>query len=216
MIKYLILFAILLLTGLLFFEKKEKPKGILPVKTLLSLLFVVLAVSRIHLVQPYILFLVIGMLFCLAGDIFLALPQDKMFLLGLISFLGGHICYVIGFFWIALPGKMTAIGVIVTAIISGFVYLWLKPHLKSLKRPVTAYIVVISLMMVGAWTVLGEPRQAFMGRLFIFIGAASFYLSDIFVARDRFLTRSFLNRLLGLPLYYLGQFLIAFSIGMIR
>ena len=35
--------------------------------------------------------------------------------------------------------------------------------------------------------------------------------SDIFVAEQRFVTEQALNRLLGLPLYYTGQFLLAAS-----
>jgi len=44
----------------------------------------------------------------------------------------------------------------------------------------------------------------------------SFYISDLFVARDRFFKTEFSNRLLGLPLYYAGQFLLAFSVGLIK
>jgi YhhN family len=41
-----------------------------------------------------------------------------------------------------------------------------------------------------------------------------FYLSDVTVALDRFVTgRRFVNRAIGLPLYYGGQFLLAYSIG---
>ncbi|MBW2297136.1 MAG: lysoplasmalogenase, partial [Deltaproteobacteria bacterium] len=47
-------------------------------------------------------------------------------------------------------------------------------------------------------------------------GALSFYVSDLFVARDRFLKNESLNRLLGLPLYYGGQFLLAFSVGYLQ
>ena len=216
MIIILIVLAFVLLVGLLFFEKKENSKGLLPTKTVLSLLFIVTAISQIHLVQPYTLFIIIGLLFCLGGDIFLALPQDRMFFFGLVSFLLGHVCYVIGFLWIAGPSKMTLIGVIVTLVISGFVYTWLKPHLGTMIKPVMAYILVISCMVIGAWSVLGMPRQSFMAQLLIFAGAYSFYISDIFVARDRFLKRSFINRLLGLPLYYLAQFMIAYSIGIVR
>ena len=46
-------------------------------------------------------------------------------------------------------------------------------------------------------------------------GAFSFYLSDIFVARQRFVQASFWNRLIGLPLYYLGQFQIAYTAGLL-
>lgn len=47
-------------------------------------------------------------------------------------------------------------------------------------------------------------------------GAVAFYVSDVFVARDRFMKGGFVNRLVGLPLYYAGQFLIAFSLGFLR
>lgn len=216
MIMILLILAIVLLVVLLFFEKQENRKGMLPTKTVLSLLFIVAAVSQIHLMQPYTLFIVIGLLFCLGGDVFLALPQDRMFLLGLVSFLLGHVCYVIGFIWIADPSILTLTGVIITVLLGILIYTWLKPHLGTMKKPVIAYILVISFMFIGAWSVLGMPQQSIMARLLIFVGAACFYVSDIFVARDRFLKTGFINRLLGLPLYYLAQFLIAFSIGMVR
>ena len=82
--------------------------------------------------------------------------------------------------------------------------------------PVLLYIIVITLMMSGAWSVLGDGTLALSGRIAVFTGALSFYVSDIFVARDRFLKTEFLNRLVGLPLYYFGQFLLAFSIGFLR
>jgi len=216
MIIILLVTAIVLLVGLLIFEKRENRKGLLPTKTMLSLLFIVTAISQIHLLQPYTLFIIIGLLFCLGGDVFLALPQDRMFLFGLVSFLLGHVCYVIGFVWIAAPSKMILMGLIVTMVLGSLIYVWLKPHLGTMKKPVIAYILVISLMFIGAWSVLGMPRQPFMARLLIFLGAACFYISDIFVARDRFLKNAFINRLLGLPLYYLAQFMIAFSIGVVR
>ena len=55
-----------------------------------------------------------------------------------------------------------------------------------------------------------------MGRGVVFTGALLFYLSDLFVARNRFMEKSFINRLMGLPLYYTAQFLLAFSIGLVQ
>jgi uncharacterized membrane protein YhhN len=52
------------------------------------------------------------------------------------------------------------------------------------------------------------------GRWLIAAGAALFAASDVFVARNRFVGAGFTNQLVGLPLYYAGQFVIAFSIGM--
>jgi uncharacterized membrane protein YhhN len=79
--------------------------------------------------------------------------------------------------------------------------------------PVLLYIIVITIMVVGAWSVIGDTQLAFFGRVVIFVGALSFYFSDVFVARNRFLKPGFINRLIGLPLYYFGQFLLAFSVG---
>jgi hypothetical protein len=51
------------------------------------------------------------------------------------------------------------------------------------------------------------------GHWIILIGAFLFYLSDISIARDRFIEPSFTNRLWGLPLYYGAQILLAISIA---
>jgi uncharacterized membrane protein YhhN len=123
--------------------------------------------------------------------------------------------YVLCFFSAADINQWTWIGCLAAALVSGLVFFWLRPHLGSMLAPVAAYVVVISVMVVGAWTMLGDSSLNFAGRLAAFIGAVSFYLSDLFVARDRFLKTEFTNRLIGLPLYYLGQFLLAFSAGLL-
>jgi uncharacterized membrane protein YhhN len=74
---------------------------------------------------------------------------------------------------------------------------------------VLTYIVVISVMVWGGisssssgvlpWTAAG--------------GALLFYCSDLAVARQRFVHESFINRAVGLPVYYLGQLLLALTIG---
>jgi uncharacterized membrane protein YhhN len=44
-------------------------------------------------------------------------------------------------------------------------------------------------------------------------GAVLFYLSDLAVARHRFVRPAFLNRAWGLPAYYAGQLLLAWTVG---
>ena len=209
----IIIIAVILLGALLFFEKQGKPGAVLPVKTLLSLLFIITAAVQPHPLAGYYYLLLIGLIFCLGGDVFLALPQEKMFLCGLVSFLLGHVFYVIAFFSIAGLNPGTWIGVGICLVLSGGIYFWLRPHLGSMNLPVLFYVIVITVMVVGACTVLGDSRLALPGRMIVFWGAVSFYFSDVFVARDRFLKPEFLNRLIGLPLYYCGQFLLAFSVG---
>lgn len=212
----IIVLAIILLAGLLYFEKTGSQKGKLPTKTLLSCLFIFAALVQSHPIPGYYYLLLLGLIFCLGGDVFLALPQDRMFLMGLVSFLLGHVFYVIGFFYLADVGRWTWIGCLAGLLVSGGIFLWLRPHLGSMLIPVIAYIIVITVMVIGAWTVLGDARLNNAGRLPVFIGAVSFYLSDLFVARDRFLKSEFTNRLIGLPLYYCGQFLLAFSVGLLK
>jgi len=73
---------------------------------------------------------------------------------------------------------------------------------------------VITSMVTGAWAVFAGTSLSYGGRLFVLGGAFLFYLSDLFVARNQFVKPDFINRLFGLPLYYLGQFFLAFSIGL--
>jgi uncharacterized membrane protein YhhN len=79
------------------------------------------------------------------------------------------------------------------------------PHVPGrLRRPVLAYLAVISGMLVCAAGTVGHER-----RLAIGIGALAFYVSDLAVARDRFIAKSFANKLWGLPLYFGAQLLLA-------
>jgi uncharacterized membrane protein YhhN len=208
--------AIILLIGLLCFEKTGNLRGKLPTKFLLSGFFILTALIQEHPVPGFYYLLLTGLIFCLGGDVFLALPQKQMFLYGLVSFLLGHVFYVIGFFYVAEVSGWTGIGCLAGLLVSCPVYRWLRPHLGTMRIPVVAYIVVITVMLIGAWTVVGDAGLKFAGRLLVFIGAAAFYFSDLFVARERFLKSEFANRLIGLPMYYCGQFFLAFSAGVIR
>ena len=212
----IVILAVILLAGLLYFEKNGNQKGKLPTKTILSFLFVFTAVVQAHPIPVYFYLLLLGLVFCLGGDVFLALPQERMFLMGLVSFLLGHVLYGVCFFYVAGAGPWTWAGALVSLFVSSLVFGWLRPHLGAMRGPVMAYIIVITVMVVGAWTVLGDSNLNYSGRLLVFSGAVSFYLSDLFVARDRFLRSEFFNRLIGLPMYYGGQFLLAFSVGLLN
>jgi len=212
----IIIAALFLLVGLLFFEKNGDQRGKLPTKTILSGLFILTALLQPHPLPEYFYILLIGLVFCLGGDVFLALPQERMFLFGLVSFLLGHVCYVLCFFYVADLNPWAWGGSAIGLAISGLVFFWLRPHLGSMLVPVIAYIIVITAMVIGAFTVFGDSALHSTGRFLVLFGAVSFYISDIFVARDRFLKTEFANRLLGLPLYYAGQFLLAFSVAFMK
>jgi uncharacterized membrane protein YhhN len=81
--------------------------------------------------------------------------------------------------------------------------------------PVLLYILVITVMASGAWTVFWKSSFPISGRTLILVGSFCFYFSDLFVARNKFIKEEYRNRLLGLPLYYTGQFMLAFSMGLL-
>ena len=212
----IVVLAIILLSVLLYFENKQQMKGLLATKTLLSSLFVLAALLQPHPMLRYYYFMLAGLLFCLAGDILLALPQKKMFLRGLIAFLLGHVFYIFAFLNFTRSGPWTWTGTLVILIVSSVIYFKLRPHLAKMKIPVLCYCLVITVMLAGAWSIFADSGLTRPGRIMLFSGALVFYISDIFVARDRFLKKEFFNRLIGLPLYYAGQFLLAFSIGLVQ
>jgi uncharacterized membrane protein YhhN len=212
----LLILALILLVGLLMAEKQSRTGPVLTFKTPLSLLFVVAALIQPHPLQPYYHWVLAGLVLGLVGDFCLALKGKRAFRAGLISFLLGHIMYVVAFMGLTRPIDWLVPGHLLIVAVSLGVFWWLRPHLGSMLVPVCFYIVVISVMVAAAWVAFLNPELAPKGAWALFLGALCFYASDIFVARDRFVKSQFLNRLLGLPLYYGGQFLIAFSVGLVQ
>ncbi|MFP4502763.1 MAG: lysoplasmalogenase [Candidatus Hydrogenedentota bacterium] len=152
-----------------------------------------------------------GLVLSWFGDLFLIFRAKPLFLAGLVSFFGGHVAYIAAF---ALYGLDTGVAVgtlIVLAALASHVILWLHPHLTEMRVPVYAYMVVISIMVafsVGAWIYgRGAVPQEIPWQFPL--GAGLFYVSDLFVARDRFVAPGPVNRYLGLPLYYAGQVILA-------
>jgi uncharacterized membrane protein YhhN len=200
-----------LLVGLINAEKTELPGRILIFKTPLSLLFILAWFLQTAQHASFAGLILVGLVCCLGGDILLALGTRPTFLLGLVSFLAGHVMYAAAFFIVAQVGTLTALGAIILVASAAFIWRWLAPHLGNMEFPVLAYIVVISIMVCAAFGVAANPALSASARAFILLGAILFYLSDLFVARQRFVINAQLNRTIGLPLYYTAQFLLAFS-----
>jgi len=153
----------------------------------------------------------IGLFFCLVGDVLLMIPRD-MFIFGLIAFLVGQVCYVIGL--INLPPYINLWGglvIIVLAVYVGWLYPKLVAGLKAkgnskLDIPVLIYSLVISLMVYSAllaFTRTGWPTRAAIA---VSLGAILFYISDSILAWNRFINPVPNGRVLNMVAYHLGQF----------
>jgi uncharacterized membrane protein YhhN len=213
---FIITLGIILLIGLLYYEKKKDRMPLLIMKSILSLLFVMTGLLQPHPVPAYYHYLFIGLIFCLIGDVCLALPKGKAFRGGLVAFLVGHVFYIFSFLSLTSIFDWISIGMLIIFIMSGFIFLWLRPHLRPMLIPVLLYILVITVMASGAWAVFRNSSFQMSGRALILVGSLCFYVSDVFVARNKFIKEEYTNRLFGLPLYYTGQFLLAFSIGFLK
>ncbi len=212
----LIVVAACLLLGLLWAESTGNNLLVLEFKTPLSILFVITALLQPKVLPKYFKFVFIGLILGLVGDVCLALPGLTAFRVGLVAFLAGHILYILAFTILTRRADWINPVNILIITISGCIYLWLLPHLGNMLVPVTFYIVVISVMVAGAWAAFRNPRVQGLGAWFILVGAVFFFVSDIFVAHQRFVIEQFYNRLIGLPLYYTAQFLLAFSVGLVK
>jgi len=204
-----------LLALLLYLEKKGEGPLRLLTKTALSSLFLAAAIVEARGPDAYFMALSLGLLLCLAGDVFLALPGERPFKVGLVAFLLGHVAYVVAFVPIAEWRLFPVVALPLLILLSTSVFLWLRPRLGPMKAPVAVYIGVITAMVAASLFLGANGRLSLVGRFMVAGGALLFYFSDIFVARDRFVRPGFLNRLLGLPIYYSAQFLLAFSVRQI-
>ena len=146
----IIIFSSILLFRVLYFEKKKNRIPYLITKTTLSLLFVITALLQPYSVPAYYHYLLIGLIFCLVGDVCLALPQKKAFMGGLVAFLIGHLLYIFSFSSLIPISHWFSPGLFIIIGISTLIFFWLRPHLKSMLIPVLIYILVITIMASGA------------------------------------------------------------------
>jgi uncharacterized membrane protein YhhN len=151
-----------------------------------------------------------GLVLAAGGDVALAVPGERSFFVGLVLFLLGHVAYVFACAARVPPSAWLGAGALVPVLTSGAAFVWLAPHLGSMRVPVAAYVLTITTMVAAASSV---ARAGGEGSSLLFAGAVLFYLSDLSVARDRFVSRAFVNRAWGLPAYYAGQVLMAWATG---
>ena len=196
--------------ALLASERAGLRAGVWLAKPLAASGFVAAALAAGALHASYGRWILAGLALSWLGDLLLV-PRDARlpFLAGLVSFLLGHVAYTLAF---AVRGLDLVTCLVAAAAVLGASLLalrWLLPHVPArMRTPVLAYMVVISAMLVCAAGTVGHA-----GRPAIFAGAFAFYLSDLAVARERFVAKSFRNKLWGLPLYFGAQLVLASTVA---
>jgi uncharacterized membrane protein YhhN len=150
-----------------------------------------------------------ALVLCAIGDACLLSRAKPWFLAGLVAFALGHLGYAGAFVGEGIAWGTAAVLGAILLVPEWIVWRWLGPHIPAdMRVPVIAYIAIITTMMTCAWTC-----DAGAATWSLRIGATAFYLSDLSVARDVFVQRAFVNRLWGLPAYYVAQLVLASAAG---
>lgn len=204
------------LIGLLLAERKGDRRGRYLTKPLASAAFILVAWAQGALTgSVYGQWVLFGLVLGAVGDVALMFPSDRGFLGGLVAFLLGHLAYVVAFAFVTPPigwaHPLAALPLPAAVIVMR----WLWPHLGKMRIPVVVYVVVITTMAVAALAAQTSARRLLTAEqaTLLTLGALLFFASDIAVARERFVAKGFSNKLWGLPAYYGGQCLIAWSVA---
>ncbi|MBL8605083.1 MAG: lysoplasmalogenase [Myxococcales bacterium] len=142
------------------------------------------------------------------GDVLLIPRAELSFLAGLGAFLLGHVGFAVAFVIRGVAWPVALGGLCLLAVPLWGVGRWLLPKVPAeMKLPVMAYMGVITVMVA-----LSAGTYAAHGNAILPLGAVCFYLSDLSVARDRFVAPGFANKAWGWPLYFGAQLLAAYSL----
>jgi uncharacterized membrane protein YhhN len=190
-------------------ERRGARRAFYLLKPLTTVLIMALApVAPAPVSRGYQALVCAGLLFSLAGDVFLMLPRDR-FVAGLASFLVAHLFYIASF--APRPFRLAAPLVLVALLAYGAVLLRaLWPRLGGLRAPVAVYAAVLLGM---AWQAAARWDVDDTGRaLLAALGAGLFVVSDSVLAWERFREPRAYGHAVVLATYYAAQWLIALSV----
>lgn len=153
------------------------------------------------------------------GDLALVGRGTRSFLVGLGSFLAAHVAYSVAFSVRGVTTGPVLLGAAVMALVAVAVLRWLdRARLPAtLRLPVMLYLAAIGVMVAlaagTAWVPPGPVGAYPPPAPGVLAGAILFAGSDVLVARERFVRSDPVNRLVGLPLYFAAQLLLAASVA---
>lgn len=226
-----IIIGILLLGAFLYFRVKEKRLIAVIIKGCVSLMFIATAVvAWLTSKNPnhmFGLFVIIGLVFGLAGDVLLDIKymtQNKEHLftvLGFLAFAACHTCFTSGLFiyffnfnaspfYLIIPALVTALLVVITLLMEKFTmirYKDMKPYV--ILYGIFLFFTVCIYMSICIQTAWSNPTLFIM-----FGGLVAFALSDLILNNTYFAsgfnTPAFI--ISNHVLYYVGQFAIAVAL----
>ncbi|PWR19038.1 lysoplasmalogenase [Zavarzinia compransoris] len=157
--------------------------------------------------------LVLALALSTAGDVFLALKDEKRwFVFGLGAFLLAHLAFIAIFAYVlshfgARLDAARLVAVVIAAILALALFARLRGGLGEMAVPVAVYMAVIVIMVAGALTVPASTP-------WIALGAVLFMISDAMIAISRFGAPFQAVHHLIWATYYLAQYFL--MVGILR
>lgn len=187
---------------------KENGAAAAIAKAIASSAFIALAIVNGAMETSYGQLILAALIFCWLGDMLLLSLKSSFLLAGIAAFFVAHVVFAIAFANNRLNFAAGAVALALVAIAGIFVTRWLWKYLNGFYRvAVPLYLIAIASMVILAVAASAESFPPTVA-----IGAIAFAVSDISVARDRFIEKSITNKAWGLPLYYFAQILLAASV----
>jgi uncharacterized membrane protein YhhN len=165
-----------------------------PFKALMALLLTVAAVA--HPIVRERRWLMPALLLSALGDWVLAIPWWTLsFVVGLVSFLLAHLCFLAALFPLARASRVRLAAVVLMCLATVSLLAWFWPHLgrDQLTIPVTLYMAVLTAMVCVA-------LLADLPTIWAAVGAVCFAASDAMIGIDRFILY---NDALAVPIWWL-------------
>ncbi len=156
----------------------------------------------------------VGILLSLTGDVLLMISLDRLFLAGLVVFLLAHVAYLVGFN-IPIPGISAwgfflaiMVGLGGTRVIRRILVPLAVNGQGRMRMPIIVYGVVISLMLLSAMLKLTDFTWNATAAALVSVGAFLFYISDIILAWNKFVSPIQHGRIYNIAAYHLGQIVL--------
>lgn len=147
------------------------------------------------------------------GDVLL-IPNGRTAVAGGIgAFASAHALYAAWFLAAHPPLLVLAASVAVFLVVGHLIWLWISRHVTgALRLPVRLYVLIVAMMAATAvaFGVAAAPRG--IAAAAPALGGVLLFVSDLAVARQRFIADSPVNRAWGLPVYYAAQLILAAAV----
>lgn len=151
----------------------------------------------------------LGLFLGMCADVLLGVS----FIMGILTFALGHVCYLIAFFMLENPNRRDLLLIIPIGVVSIFIVTgtpWIQIDDPMLEKLLVGYAVIISCMLGKAISNLSFRKSP--SRWLACVGSVMFWFSDLMLAIDLFGTATRLTWILCSYTYWPAQNILALSL----